>query len=506
MLFNRFDGQMSWTSRVSSLHAKAFFVALAATALANIYRYSHASFAKFPFLWAEDGQIFAPYSGTDAKGLLEPAAGYYQLVPRFVGFVAMYFPAHEISVVFLTFTLVFQVLAVSIAALFLLQAGVRSSVTFLGLLAWLLQPSPNSPELFFNLTNLQWWLGVAFALILVERISALSKLGPSRLALLALLSLTGPFVIYFAPLATFLLALREGRRSITDPVTNILTFGFTVQLLQLISSGRFPFLDLISELGLGAILVPISMQALGVITGLCLHSLLPSSDKSLRHGRVFSAFALILLGSGAALVAVLGSQSLVSGRYSWVPYALTLFSILLLSCGKPLLQGFFLSTLLLLNTFVWPSNHWELPEINESQTQIWIDSQGGFAQVHPVWDSYPSWRMFRESAHPRAEVWIDVKPSVVEAERWEFEVESCSEQSELFAIYMDSPLGHDAFLSLQRSDQDPELRFNLSRKGANVLFAFENLGREREIFVLKPVRGHLPALNNFSVTMICLIQ
>ncbi len=149
-----------------------------------------------PQLWAEDGSVFLnDQDEFGARALFTAYQGYLHALPRVIAGLAatlldpLWWPAFYNGVAF--------VLWVVVLARFLSPRFALPGKPWL-ILAFLLVP--HNGEIFFNVTNLQWLTG--FVLI-QQAIIAAPRTTTQRvgdLATLAVVGLTGPFVIAFLPL------------------------------------------------------------------------------------------------------------------------------------------------------------------------------------------------------------------------------------------------------------------------------------------------------------------
>ncbi|MDP3073385.1 MAG: hypothetical protein Q8N18_24045 [Opitutaceae bacterium] len=177
-----------------SPQARFTLTALAGFALLLFLRKPHT--LTTPQLWAEDGSIFlmqADQLGTGA--FTTPYMGYLHTLPRLIAAIAprlldpAWWPAFYNGVAFTIWLLV-------IARLF----SPRLELPGKPWLALAFLAVPHSGEVMGSITNLQWI--TAFALLL-QPLMAAPRTGLERLgdrAVLAVLALTGPFSILFAPL------------------------------------------------------------------------------------------------------------------------------------------------------------------------------------------------------------------------------------------------------------------------------------------------------------------
>ena len=154
-----------------------------------------------PQLWAEDGAIWIAY-GYDygLATLLQPRAGYLQTLSQLGGLLGIMLPFTAIP---LFFALVAFAVQLAPAALLLSRRGAAliASLPIRLLLVAYYIGQPNSAEVYVNLTNAMWHLALlAFLLVVLPKPKTRFGLGLD-IALLLLAGLSGPLVLFIAPLA-----------------------------------------------------------------------------------------------------------------------------------------------------------------------------------------------------------------------------------------------------------------------------------------------------------------
>jgi hypothetical protein len=183
----------------------------------------HASALHTPQLWAEDGSIFLLNNEADgARALFTPYAGYLHTLPRLIAWTA----SHVLDVRWwpafynwAAFAIWLAVIARTFSHRLPLPAKPWIALTFfLG---------PQSGEILFNITNLQWITGLALVqtLLSARPTSHAQRIGDA--VWLVLIGLTGPFVIILLPL----LAWRWWRDRHADNLT-LLLLGATCAAIQ----------------------------------------------------------------------------------------------------------------------------------------------------------------------------------------------------------------------------------------------------------------------------------
>lgn len=179
-------------------------------------------------LWAEDGEAFYPQVFQfGLSSLIQPYAGYLHLFPRVFAAIASMVSAPQIPYVFF---------AGWLCAIFVLYWAATKAMTghryaaalgFAIPLIALLQP--HSGETFLSLTNAQWWLGSALAIIA----SMPWAFSNRSIPVAAVLSLTGPFSILVLPVAT-VQCIRHKRYALLATIA----IGAAIQVAVLMNNPR----------------------------------------------------------------------------------------------------------------------------------------------------------------------------------------------------------------------------------------------------------------------------
>ncbi|ALM85298.1 hypothetical protein [Bordetella sp. N] len=198
--------------------------------LGLIHRYGHYNFI-VNSLWAEDGPIF--FNGEKYYGLaslVTPYAGYLHVYARVVALLATLFPLSALPYVYFSGWLLAPLLvfwALRKIVIFNGSESVSAATSIIAVSLMLYQP--HNGETFLTLTNAQWWLAMALAIMCCHP----SRFGRRTLPLVGLISLTGPFSILFAPVAA-LVGLRERKWHIFL----VVAAGAIVQIYFLLTSPR----------------------------------------------------------------------------------------------------------------------------------------------------------------------------------------------------------------------------------------------------------------------------
>jgi hypothetical protein len=154
--------------------------------------------------WAEDGKTW--YADAYNLGIilpfLHPAGGYFDTFPRLPALVGLLLPLGFVPLMFNCIAIVFQVLP----AQFLLSSRCKQwgSVNARALFAFVYLALPNSHEMHANITNTQWRLALLVLMILFARPSRSALWNALDVLILAISALSGPFIIFIAPIAAIL--------------------------------------------------------------------------------------------------------------------------------------------------------------------------------------------------------------------------------------------------------------------------------------------------------------
>jgi hypothetical protein len=186
------------------------------------------------YLWAEDGLIFiAEASGSGADSLLTPYSGYLHLYPRFFAWLSSKVDlAFTPLIYFCAWLMAFMLMTCTVFAR-LTDNGVKPA--FAVAVVALIALQPHSGETLFSLTNAQWYLAIALAVLLL--LDGPRRPGRRDVPLLLLLGFTGPFSVVMVPLlALKAMLLRDLRRNRASYGT--IAFCAVVQAAFIAHSGR----------------------------------------------------------------------------------------------------------------------------------------------------------------------------------------------------------------------------------------------------------------------------
>jgi len=155
----------------------------------------------YPQFWAEDGKVW--YADAYRYGLIAvmfPHSGYFQTISRLIAVASQAVPLYTAPLFFNIFAIFFRIAP----ALFLwstrfdrLIPSRRTRLFLIG--AYLLLP--NSAEIFANVTNIQSYLALLSALILISETPNTKNGRVFNIVALTLSGLSGPFVFMLLPIA-----------------------------------------------------------------------------------------------------------------------------------------------------------------------------------------------------------------------------------------------------------------------------------------------------------------
>lgn len=185
-------------------------------------------------LWAEDGKIFINQAREyGIYSIWEPYAGYFHVYPRFIAWVSCLFDLTLTPIVFFIGWILAYTSLIYIAANRALNLGL--SATHATLISILLVAQPHSGEVFFNLTNAQWFTGAALAIYLLIPVKDASSVLEKLVVFIA--SLTGPFALLLTPvLFVQLIVYKDWKYRKFIYLTVVI--AATIQLVAILFSSR----------------------------------------------------------------------------------------------------------------------------------------------------------------------------------------------------------------------------------------------------------------------------
>ncbi|MGA2655370.1 MAG: hypothetical protein ABSF18_05280 [Gammaproteobacteria bacterium] len=322
----------------------------------------------------EDGPVFINQSILGIQSLWEPYAGYLHLYPRIVAWIASGFALEATPFIltlgwFLTFVLLVVVI---------MDRALKTGLGPWGgmILVALISLQPHGGEVFLNITNAQWLLGIALALYLL--VDGQKKPSYLEMILLFVVCLTGPFVVLLLPV--FLLRgfiFKEfKKRSITYLIVLVCAL---VQIIIFLNSerrsevdGRLMNTDIMTWLQVFAIFIVFQKKGYAILGPLIfwlgsayvgIRSLFASDPSVIRDRN--TAFLLVIAAGIIFLAGALGAGPspleigpfAAGSRYYMVPYGLLFFAIGLLAYPFKYVRLFLSVTLFVLCiTMVYPLN------------------------------------------------------------------------------------------------------------------------------------------------------
>jgi hypothetical protein len=298
-----------------------------------------------PQFWAEDGVIF--FSGAVTQGgaaLGQPYAGYLHLVPRLVAGIFAPFPWEYQP-------LLYTLAAGLIAAMVVVRVASSAATTLEKvLMAVAVVAVPHSGEVFLNLTNVNWILGVLLVLNLREPAPSSRGTAARRTAEVLLAGLSGPIALCLAPWVAWW-SWRERRNSHAWPLVAAWSVAILVQGLVLLASDRPVTGGETGFLSLPAWLVPRYAQAIFVgawwpylpALGWAVAVVALAGTVVLFAGRgndrrweaaLLLVFAVVLLTAGRAAIGRWGNPFGGDARYTYLPLVLLLWAFASLAAGS----------------------------------------------------------------------------------------------------------------------------------------------------------------------------
>ena len=184
-----------------------------------------------PQFWAEDGPVyFMTARQQGLRSLLRPYDGVFYLVQRAIAWIGNAVPVQDVPAFYN-----YAALAMNLAVLAFIARS-RIPITHPGLLALAVVCTPHSAEVWVNLTNLHWILGLGMLVLALQDDPKTTGGAVLESLLLAVMCLTGPFVLLFFPLFGVRAALRKS--TVSWSFLAIVIMGALVQLACQLSAFR----------------------------------------------------------------------------------------------------------------------------------------------------------------------------------------------------------------------------------------------------------------------------
>jgi hypothetical protein len=281
-----------------------------------------------PQFWAEDAAVFFTQAELDgARSIIRPYAGYLLVLPRLVAYAGRFVPVIHVPAFY-----VLACFAMLTATIVAACRATRDRPAWVGpALATALLTVPFSSEIWFALTNLQWIAAAAL-------IAMLGAPPPDRpaarvllLAAVVLVALTGPFALVLLPCAV--LSAWRARDGWHTTVLGILAVAAAVCVITLANSNRggmeLSLAERLTAFVLGRpALVAAGSAAVGTLAwggwvGFRRHDTLLL---------VCGASGLLLAGAAvvAAPIVIVDATPYMGGRYAFVPWVATMWTLILL--------------------------------------------------------------------------------------------------------------------------------------------------------------------------------
>lgn len=190
-----------------------------------------------PQLWAEDGSVFFQdaYNLSFWQALLTPYAGYFLTFPRLLAEIAMLFRLQLVPTIFVIISLI---TATGCCSLFLLDnfSHVVPNLFARGIFCILFAALPASDEVLLRLANIQWYLGIAFMLLMFMPLPKhlIAKFGYVLVWVLAVIS--APISIIFIPCLLIKSCFeRKGRITLLFSSVTMIFIVFLIYQLRITS-------------------------------------------------------------------------------------------------------------------------------------------------------------------------------------------------------------------------------------------------------------------------------
>lgn len=302
-------------------------VALALTALVSLLRAPER--LAHPQFWAEDAAVFFIEAEVDgAASIASPYAGYVLLYPRLVAYVGRFVPVAQVPALYVVASFCMFVLAV-LAAL----RATRDRPPWVGAACGLaLLTVPFVDEVWFVLTNTQWIGAAALIAIIGAPPPASRASGIAVMTLLVLVALTGPFALILLPCALLCAWRSQDRRD--GMLLAVLAVAALLCILTLAASARTS-----PELSMAARLATSAFGRPKLFLAACLAATTLAWGAWVGYRRddrlllACGTSGLLLLGAVAVAgpIAMVGGLPHVGGRYAFVPWVATVWTLILLA-------------------------------------------------------------------------------------------------------------------------------------------------------------------------------
>lgn len=355
-------------------------------------------------LWAEDANIFI--NGVFEQGLkslIQPYAGYIHLFPRIWSLTLLYVGLIHAPAFFLVGWIVVIIFTGFILTRVMQSLGFRfyealalSSFIFL---------QPNAGEIYFNITNAQWFLGFALGawfLIGKQKVNTFAEA-----FLVALMNLTGPFGILLTPVLLVKFYFLDNWRPKKFLIIFFLLSIF-IQILVIATSNRPSLaidLNLVNWIKAISIFTSLGMDGRFKLFALVFWIFLvflaiKNILLKIMTKKHESAFLLIFYGLivyAAALFAFKNAPNDISpmgggSRYFWIPYA-TLFTAAILLVGNQIEKYLAYGLILLICLLGLNSRQVERGATEFNANVKFNGIKKNDITINPFWHSSHAWKI-----------------------------------------------------------------------------------------------------------------
>lgn len=161
-----------------------------------------------PQFWAEDGPVYFMAARLDGvHSLLRPYDGLFYLLQRSIAYLGNWVPVRYAPHFYNACALCANLGAIAFIARSQIAVAHRAALALATVLV------PHSAEVWVNLTNLHWMLGLAMIALAASADPRSSLSGLLQAALLLIIALSGPFALLFLPIFAVRAVLRKSRWS-----------------------------------------------------------------------------------------------------------------------------------------------------------------------------------------------------------------------------------------------------------------------------------------------------
>jgi len=368
-------------------------------------RMGNINFTNGQYLWAEDGNIFINQAlSLGLESIFHLYAGYIHLYPRLISIFAVQFNLFFLPVIF--FIAWIGAVTYSSFVVFRWIYIQTNSIVISMIVPLLVLLQPNSGEIFFTITNAQWFLSLALIVLLIDKEYRASY---KNFVIFILLGLTGPFSALVLPILFFNIVFKKDLKEnyikyMIVLATAIIQIYFMMQsdrvggvidanilhwlksfyiFITFDSHGFFALLSLL-------IWVVFFVYVVKFIYDVCKQRF---TVRQLNGFLILIALVIIYLaGLWSTKQDPLALNPLGGGaRYFFIPYSLFLISLpLLIKHNRVLYLLFFLIFVIDMKLFTVVNR----PSLN-FKSFIWFSkySKNLNIPINPQWGTYPGWHI-----------------------------------------------------------------------------------------------------------------